>query len=112
MSEIYCERAILHRGTRPSWEFAPSQRYGELVHIMRAGAACAIIADHKHGKPFWIGRLVDARAWVTVEDRIGAESIEFECGGRYLFPSRARATQWPTSAAPRPALARGTFPAR
>lgn len=95
MSHIHCEAAWLHRGTRPSWKFEPSQRYGELVHITRRGTVYAIKADHKSGKPFWVGRLVDngagGKAWVTVEDELRATSIQFEGAGEYFFCSEVEA---------------------
>jgi hypothetical protein len=76
--------AWLHRRGKPSWMFEPSQRYGELVHITRKGTVYAIFADHKYGKPFWVGRLVDG-VWITVEDHLSAHSIEFDGAGVYTF---------------------------
>ena len=76
--------AWLHRRGKPSWKFVPSQRYGELVHITKKGTVYAIIADHKYGKPFWVGRLCD-RVWITVEDQLSAHSIEFDGAGLYTF---------------------------
>lgn len=97
MSDLYCEAAWLHRGTRPSWKFEPSQRYGELVHTTRRGTVYVIKSDHKSGKPFWVGRLVDdgagEKAWVTWEDELRATSIQFEGAGEYFFYPKTEATQ-------------------
>ena len=64
--------------------FEPSQKYGELVHITRSGTVYAILASHKQGKPFWIGRLCNG-AWCTTERELRARSIEFEDAGEYVF---------------------------
>ena len=71
--------------------FEPSQRYEELVHETSRGTVYAIFADHKFGKPFWIGRLSDLKDgrkfWETYERELRARSIEFEDAGEYVFPS-------------------------
>jgi hypothetical protein len=83
---VVMQRAWLHRRGKSTWMFEPSQRYGELVHITRNGTVYAILAGHKHGKPFWVARLCDG-AWCTVERELRARSIEFEDAGDYVFPS-------------------------
>lgn len=82
-------RAWLHRGAKPPWVFQPSERYGELVHITRAGTVYAILTGHKVGKPFWVARLI-RDAWCTVESELQATSIVFEGAGEYVFPKRGR----------------------
>jgi len=71
--------------------FEPSKRYGELVHETPRGTVYAIFADHKYGKPFWIGRLCDStdgrKFWGPCERELRSRSIEFEDAGEYVFPS-------------------------
>lgn len=93
MSVEFAPRAWLHRKSGKPWEFTPSQRYGELVHVTRAGTVYAIIAGHKFGKPFWIGRLVETGAWVTWENELRATSIQFEGAGEYFFYPKTKANQ-------------------
>lgn len=82
---VVLRRAWLHRRGKPTWVFQPSQRYGELIHTTRSGTVYAILAGHKHGKPFWVARLCDG-AWCTVERELRATSIDFEHAGDYVFP--------------------------
>lgn len=60
----------LHRRGKATWHFRPSQMYGEVVRVSKSGEVYAVLADHKLGKPFWIGHLVTgadgSRSWVTV----------------------------------------------
>jgi len=85
------ERAWLHRRGRKTWLFElPSEYVGHLYsgHLMyrtNKGTIYAIIDGHCYGKPYWIGRLIE-NAWCTYERILRAESIEFENGGRYIFP--------------------------
>lgn len=81
----FAEEAWLHRNGKKTWRFVPDPKYGELVHVTRSGAVYAILAGHKLGKPFWIGRLQD-RSWLTCENHLRARSIEFANGGEYVFP--------------------------
>lgn len=85
-------RAWLHRNGKTTWMFEPSQRYGELVHITSIGTVYAILAGHKYGKPFWVGRLCESadgsEFWATCEAELRARSIEFENAGEYVFPLR------------------------
>lgn len=69
--------ALLIRAGKPSWEFNPSTQYGELVHETKHGNVYAIMSGHKgqSGKPFWIARLINGNAWVTVETEIKAKEI-------------------------------------
>ena len=78
--------AWLHRHGKSTWLFQPNAKYGELVHITRTGTVYAIIAGHKHGKPFWVGKRIN-EAWCTIERYLLSREIEFEGGGRYLFPT-------------------------
>lgn len=88
----HASRAWLHRRGKKTWMFYPSTVYGELVHITNNGTVYAILAGHKYGKPFWIGKLVTHDAgytsWITVESELRARSIEFEYGGDYVFPGQ------------------------
>lgn len=81
--------AWLHRKYESTWQFTANQAYGELVHITNRGTVYAIFANHKRGKPFWIGRrVVDAGgriAWVRCEAQLRARSIKFEDAGVYIF---------------------------
>jgi hypothetical protein len=90
-SEFLANRAWLHRRQRPTWMFEPNAKYGELIHRTGKGTVYAILADHKHGKPFWVARLhVDEggrQSWFTVEARLRSRSIEFEDAGTYTFPT-------------------------
>ncbi|MBU1621843.1 MAG: hypothetical protein KJ604_20495 [Gammaproteobacteria bacterium] len=80
------ERAWLHRKRKLPWMFEPDKLHGMLVHKTRANTY-AIIEGHKCGKPFWVGLLTpDKKAWITVEKHLGAHYIEFEGGGKYIFP--------------------------
>lgn len=87
---IVSSKAWLHRHQRATWMFEPSQIYGELVHTTSYGRVYAIFADHKYGKPFWVGRLCDSsdggKVWTTCEIGLRSRSIEFERAGEYLFP--------------------------
>jgi hypothetical protein len=65
--------------------FVPTPKYQQLVHITSKGTVYAIMPGHTYGKPFWIGRLIDGR-WCTAERELRAREIEFDGGGRYLFP--------------------------
>jgi hypothetical protein len=85
-TDRYAGCAWLHRRGKSTWMFEPNAKYGELVHVTRNGGVYAIIAGHKYGKPFWIGKLIND-SWCTVENHLRSREIEFEDGGRYVFPS-------------------------
>ena len=82
------DRVWLHRKGVVSWLFEPSEKYGEFIHITKNETVYAIIADHKHGKPFYIARLQGAPRgiWVAAGSELRAQSIEFEGAGKYIFP--------------------------
>lgn len=88
---VVMQRAWLHRRGKSTWMFEPSQLYGEFVHKTAKGTVYAIIGGHKHGKPFWVGRLCESadgrKFWATCEAELRARSIEFEDAGEYVFPS-------------------------
>jgi len=84
---MMAEMAWLYRRDRTTWLFKADMLYGgKLVHITRAGNVYAIFAGHEFGKPFWIGRL-HGKSWLTAENELRATEIEFENGGRYMFPT-------------------------
>lgn len=91
-SVLYACRAWLHRRDRATWEFTPSQRYGELIHTTSKGTVYAIISSHKYGRPYWVGRRCEGRDghefWATCERHLRAHSIEFEGEGVYIFPQK------------------------
>lgn len=89
-NEIWPQKAWLYRhGCQKPWLFEPSPPLGELIHTTSRGTVYAIVADHKHGKPFWIAKLVrDSRGekvWITYEARLRARSIVFDGAGKYVF---------------------------
>lgn len=81
--------AWLHRRGKPTWLFTANQAHGELVHRTLYGGLYAIFANHKKGRPFWVGRcVVDAGGritWVNCTAELRAQSIEFENAGIYTF---------------------------
>ena len=84
---IFEHKAWLHRRDGYCWEFtANEQTSGLLCHKTRYGTVYAIFEDVGIGKPFWVGRLHD-KSWLTWEGRLGARRIEFENGGKYVFPA-------------------------
>ena len=79
--------ALLHRGDKAPWKFDVLDGHDFPTHQTRAGNTYAILTGHDAGKPFWVARLINQRSWVTVEREVGATSIEFENGSRFIFPA-------------------------
>lgn len=89
-NEIWPQKAWLYRhGCTKPWLFETSPQFDELIHTTSRGTVYAIFADHKHGKPFWIGRLaikgIGWKVWVTCEASLRARSIVFDGAGEYVF---------------------------
>lgn len=85
-----CCEAKLDRGYKdgkklPVWLFRFDFKYGFLTHTTKHKTTYAIIPGVSSGKPFWIGRLVKDKFWVTVKDQLGARRIEFDNGSTYFF---------------------------
>lgn len=76
--------ALLRRYGKPAWKFDD-----ELEHVTSRGTKYRIFMDECAFKPVWIGRLVETptrASWVTWENELCADRIEFENGGVYYFP--------------------------
>ena len=81
--------AWLHRRGKPTRKFDVDDCRAMLEHVTRRGTRYRIFMDAWSCKPIWIGRLIDTptgSAWVTWENQLCADSIEFENGGVYQFP--------------------------
>jgi len=78
--------AWVHRRQRSTWVFRPNPRYNAFSHTTRKGTTYLIIQGLELGKPFWIGQ-VRKDAVFTMERALRAREIEFENGGRYIFPN-------------------------
>ena len=78
--------AWVHRRQRSTWMFRPDPRLNVLSHTTRKGTTYLIIQGLELGKPFWIGQ-VRKDAVFTMERALRAREIEFENGGRYIFPN-------------------------
>lgn len=81
------EQAKLIRRDRASWVFTWDNTYQAFTHTTNKGTLYVIMESlgRSYSKPFWIARVINRKA-CTCEHELRAESIEFEGGGKYVFP--------------------------
>jgi hypothetical protein len=78
-------RALVHFKNGRTWEFSGDDC---LVHKTRYGTEYRLFVELEYFKPIWIGRHAEQDGrhyWFTVESMLGADYIDFGCGGRYYF---------------------------
>lgn len=79
-------RSWLHRRGRKTWMFESSKDCKVMSHTTNRGSTYAIMDGMNCGIPFYIAKLSgDKVALFIVDKEIGAMSIEFENGGKYIF---------------------------
>ena len=88
MDHFESEKTWLHRkGTARAWEFKWDERRKLLIHKSRKHTYAMRYCRYAG---FWIARLLyhDGREYGWVQDHAYAKprEIEFENGGRYIFP--------------------------
>ena len=79
------ETCILYRTKGPSWTFTWGQ-FG-FSRVTRNLTVYRIVPQSRY-RGLWIGMLTSNGHLVTVEKRIGASSLHFPDGGRYIFPGQ------------------------
>lgn len=76
-------KAFVHFKNGRVWEF-----YGDtfFFHRTRYGNLYGLFVELNCFKPIWLGRYAKQDdCWFTAENMLGADYIDFECGGRYYF---------------------------
>ena len=77
------ETCILYRTKGPAWKFT----WGEsgFEHVTKQGTRYVVRGPSTY-RGIWIGMWTSKGCWVTIERKIGASSLHFSDGGRYIFP--------------------------
>lgn len=76
----------LHRrGCKTPWEFSGKPEF--LLHHTKRGKIYRII---NYGPIPWIAKDVGIDHWIDATTRIRADWIEFDDGGKYVFPRKGK----------------------
>lgn len=77
--------ATVFRRNGPAWRFERTTRFDALRYVSKNGTSYKIACRLHEGKPFAVCKFVDAKGYIDVSKKVGAERIQFDNGDEYIF---------------------------